>query len=212
MKAGGILTGWILWGLIITGITVADSSKDIVLPSPLIQGGKPLMEALRDRQSLRSFSEKKLPLPLVSNLLWAAFGINRPETGRRTAPSAVNWQETDLYVAMKDGLYLYDALGHRLIFKQQGDLRAACGIQDFVKTAPLVLVFVADYSKMEGDKKDFYSATDVGYISQNVYLFCASENLATVVLGMVDKPALAAKIGLNPDQRVILSQPVGYKK
>lgn len=202
----------IIMGFFLVTVIGAEQAPGILLPAPVIKGGKPLMEALRDRQTNRSFSEKELSPQLLSNLLWAAFGINRPESGRRTAPSAVNWQETDLYVARTDGLYLYDAQNNNLILKMKEDVRGESGKQDFVKIAPVVLIFVADYARMKGDKKDFYSAVDVGYISQNVYLFCASEDLATVVLGMVDKETLAKKIGLTADQHIILTQPVGYKK
>jgi nitroreductase len=183
------------------------------LPKPKTEGGMPLMEALKKRHSSRQFAGRKLPDQVLSNMLWAAFGVNRPD-GRRTAPSAVNWQEIDIYVAMADGLWLFDAGAHDLKLVVQKDVRALTGKQGFVKDAPVNLIFVADYAKMpkrssQADK-DFYSATDTGYISQNVYLFCASEGLATVVRGMVDRPALAAAMQLREDQRIILAQSVGY--
>jgi SagB-type dehydrogenase family enzyme len=193
----------------------AEDLKTIALPKPQTDGGRPLMQVLKERQSLRSFSDRKLPDEVLGNLLWAAFGVNRPDSGKRTAPSAVNWQEVDVYVAIPDGVYLYDAPAHALKPVLAGDHRAKAGKQDFVGEAPLVLIFVADRARMgqasEADK-DFYSAVDTGYISQNVYLFCASEGLATVVIGMVDRPDLAKALSLQPDQRVILTQPVGYPK
>jgi SagB-type dehydrogenase family enzyme len=178
-----------------------------------MKGGRPLMEVLKDRKTIRSFSNKELSLQELSNLLWAAFGVNRPEEGKRTAPSAVNWQEIDIYVAKKDGLYLYDAGKNILIKILDEDIRGSTGEQDFVKDAPINLVFVSDYSRM-GDapkeSKDFYSATDTGFISQNVYLFCASEGLGTVVRGWVDKEKLHKIMKLKEEQKVILAQTVGY--
>lgn len=187
----------------------------IPLPAPQRDGGKPLMQALALRKSTRSFQEKKLPPQVLSNLLWAACGVNRADSGKRTAPTAKNWQEIDVYVATADGLYLYNAAAHRLDPVLADDIRASTGGQPFVKTAPVDLVYVADRAKMAdapAESREFYSATDAGFVSQNVYLFCASEGLATVVLGWVDKPKLEKAMKLRPDQRVILSQPVGYAK
>jgi nitroreductase len=180
-----------------------------------MEGGRPLMLVLKDRKSSRTFSAEELPLQVFSNMLWAAFGINRPESGKRTAPSAVNWQEIDIYVATVDGLYLYDAKANTLEPVLAEDIRAMTGTQAFVKDAPVNLIYVADYSRMgraSTERKDFYSATDTGFISQNVCLFCASEGLATVVRGLVDKPALAKKMRLRTDQKIILAQSVGYPK
>jgi len=191
----------------------ADDSKTLDLPEPRSTGGRPLMEVLRDRQSSRQFSRKEIPLQVLSDMLWAAWGVNRPESGKRTAPSAVNWQEIDVYVASAQGLYLYDAFEHSLIQVLSGDIRGLTGMQEFVKDAPVNLMFVADYSRMgrasQGDK-DFYSAADAAFISQNVYLFCASEGLATVVRGALDRGKLANKMKLAPEQKIVLAQTVGY--
>ena len=194
-------------------LSCAEEAGEIELPAPQMKGGRPLMEVLKDRRTMRSFSNKELSSQELSNLLWAAFGVNRPEEGKRTAPSAVNWQEIDIYVAKKDGLYLYDA-GKNILIRILGeDIREATGGQDFVKDAPINLVFVSDYSRM-GDapkeSKDFYSATDTGFISQNVNLFCASEGLGTVVRGWVDKEKLHKVMKLKEDQKIILAQTVGY--
>ena len=146
-------------------------------------------------------------------MLWAANGINRPGSSKRTAPSAMNMQEIDIYVAKSDGLYIYDAASNILLPVISKDIRGLTGLQAFVKEAPLNLIYVADYSKMGGmqDKdKDFYAATDTGFISQNVYLYCASEGLATVVRGLIDKPTLREAMKLRPDQKIILTQTVGY--
>ena len=201
--------------LIFISSAVAEEMKAIELPAPRREGGMPLMQALEARRTIREFSPEPLPLPLLSNLLWAACGVNRPDSGKRTAPTASNAQEIDVYVALPGGLYRYDAPAHRLIPVLKEDLRAATGGQSFVKDAPVNLIFVADYAKMtkwDKENKDFYSATDTGFISQNVYLFCASEGLATVVRGYVDREALAQAMKLRPDQRIILAQTVGYPK
>jgi len=196
-------------------LVAEEGGKVVKLPPPQTEGGMPLMAALKARCSTRAFSNKPLPLQVLSNLLWAACGVNRPESGKRTAPTAMNMQEIDVYVALADGLYLYNAKEHVLELVLAEDLRAATGRQAFVAEAPVNLIFVADYAKMaraSAEAKEFYSATDTGYISQNVYLFCASEGLATVVRGMVDKAALAEKMHLRPEQKVILAQTVGYPK
>ena len=197
---------------LIPAIANTQQLESIKLLSPQTEGGKPLMQVLKARSSSREFSTKKLPPQILSNLLWAAFGINRPESGKRTAPSAMNWQEIDIYVSTADGVYLYDAKEHTLNPVMAGDIREATGKQDFVKVAAVNLIFVADYSKMttNDENKAFTSAADTGFISQNVYLFCASEGLATVVRGWVDKPALKKLLNLRPEQNIVLTQSVGY--
>jgi len=187
----------------------------ISFTEPDTSGGIPLMEALMKRKTSRAFSSREIPLEVLGNLLWAAAGVNRPDEGKRTAPTAVNWQEIDIYVAMKKGLYLYQPKDHALKLVLEKDIRGATGLQAFVAGAPVNLVFVADFSRMgRANKQDrvFYSATDTGFISQNVYLFCASAGLATVVRGWVDKPALVKTMGLRDDQKIILAQTVGYPK
>jgi SagB-type dehydrogenase family enzyme len=196
-------------------LAAAQELRPLELPKPQTDGGRPLMQVLRDRHSTREFKPDKLPLQVLSNLLWAAFGINRPETGKRTAPSAMNWQEVDIYVALPEGLYVYDAKAHRLNSILADDVRAATGGQDFVKGAPLNLVYVADLARTKdagAEEKNFYTTIDVGFISQNVYLFCASEGLATVVRGTVDRPVLAKLMKLRPEQKIIVAQTVGYPK
>jgi SagB-type dehydrogenase family enzyme len=194
---------------------VAEEARAGQLPPPHLDNSKSLAQALKDRKSTRAFSAEKLPAQILSNLLWAAFGINRPESEGRTAPSAMNCQEIDVYAVMADGAYLYDAKWQTLKPILTEDIRAATGGQPFVKDAPLNLIFVADsarIAKMDANDKDFYSATDVGYISQNVYLYCASEGLATVVRGSVNRTALAKTMKLRPGQKIILAQTVGYPK
>lgn len=192
----------------------AQDLKPIRLSDPQLDRGKLLMQALKERQSTRSFSSRDIPLDVLSNLLWAASGINRPDSGKMTVPTAANWQEIDIYVAMKKGLYLYNAEKNILEPVMAKDIREFTGIQRFTQDAPVNLIYVADFSKMGGndETKNFYSATDTGFVSQNVYLFCASEGLVTVVLGMVDKPNLSKIMGLGDNQKIILTQPVGYPK
>lgn len=185
------------------------------LPPPSSGADESLISALKNRKTTRKFSEKPLPQQMLSDLLWAAFGVSRPDSGKRTAPSAKNQQEIDIYIATADGLYLYDAKPHQLVQLSAEDVRSFCGKQKFVAGAPVNLVYVADFSKMGSmgeDEKILYSAADTGFISQNVYLFCAANRLATVVRGWIDKPALSEKISLRKDQRVILAQTVGYPK
>lgn len=192
---------------------VAQDLADITLPEPRTDGGKPLMLALKERKTSRVFSPEKLPMQTLSDLLWAAFGINRPDAGKRTAPSARNWQEIEIYAVMKEGAYRYDATHNQLTMVVKGDVREATGGQKFVGSAPLNLVYVADHAKMKGAASDavaMYAGADAGFIGQNVYLFCASEGLATVVRGMVNREALGKILKLSGQKKVVLAQTVGY--
>jgi len=195
-------------------ITLAEEPKPIQLLTPQPGGGSPLMQLLWKRKSSREFSSKPLPVEVLSNLLWAGFGINRPD-GHRTAPSARNWQDIDIYVILPDGLYLYDTKANQLKLMVAQDLRGVAGTQPYVKEAPVNLIYVSDYAKMgtaANEEKAFLSAADTGFISGNVYLYCASEGLATVVRAMIDRPALAKAMNLRPDQNITLAQSVGYPK
>jgi nitroreductase len=189
-------------------------AQSLDLPVPQKTGGMPLMEALAKRSTARAFATNELSSQQLSSLLWAAFGINRPD-GKRTAPSASNRQETDIYVLLKQGVYVYSAASNRLDLVVAEDIRALGGTQAFVKDAPVTLVFVADLAKMgkgNDDKKKNTANIDVGYISQNVYLYCASEGLVTGARGSVDRVALGPRLKLRPDQMIILAQSVGYPK
>jgi SagB-type dehydrogenase family enzyme len=191
-----------------------DASETIVLPEPQKEGGVPLMEAISRRRSDREFSNQILPLPLLSNLLWAAYGVNRAD-GHRTAPSALDAQEIDVYVALPSGAYLYDATAHQLQLIVSNDLRSITGYQDFVDEAPLDLVFVADYSRMKlvpVALRESYASVAAGAISQNVYLFAAGNGLATVIRAWIDREAISNALGLSHDHQVLLSQTVGYPK
>jgi SagB-type dehydrogenase family enzyme len=217
MKRPLFRTVCFLWVLLVAFpvSAAAQELKSIELPKPQLDIGRPLMQVLKDRSTSRAFSSEKLPAQVLSNLLWAAFGVNRPDSGKRTAPSAVNWQEIDIYVATADGLYVYDAKAHRLSPVLAEDIRAATGLQPFVKEAPVNLVYVADLAKTGNASvadRELYTAADTGFIAQNVYLFCASEGLATVVRGSVDRAALAKVMKLRPDQKIMLAQTVGYPR
>jgi nitroreductase len=172
------------------------------------------MEALARRHSSRDFASTPLPLPLLSNLLWSAYGMNRAGGGR-TAPSALNAQEIDVFVALPSGAYLYDAAAHQLNLVAASDLRRVTGYQDFVDEAPLDLVYVADHARMglvPVAQRESYASTAAGAIAQNVYLFAASNDLATVIRAWIDRAAIADALGLTHDQQVLLSQTVGYSK
>lgn len=191
-------------------ITLPDS---IELPRPQISGGMPLRDALAGRRSARAYGDRELSAQLQSDVLWSAFGVNRADSGGRTAPSARNWQEIDIYVTRADGAYRYEASQHRLQHVAAGDLRSLTGTQDFVATAALNLVYVADLSRVtasDAAERRFYCAADAGFIAQNVYLLCAAENLACVVRGLVDRRGLVRALRLGAQQRVILAQTVGY--
>ncbi len=193
----------------------------IKLSPPDMKRGKPLMQCLKDRKTDRLFSTKKLPVDVLSHLLWAASGINRPDSDKRTAATALNWQEVDIYVAMEEGLFLYNARTHALEPALKSDLRKYTTVflqpeRLSVAGAPVQLIYVADFAKMgfgaDQEDKILYSAADTGIIVQNVYLYCASEGLVTGVRGMIDRNALGKDMKLRDQQRIILVQAVGYPK
>jgi nitroreductase len=194
-------------------------SKVIQLPSPLMEGGKPLLQCLKQRQSTRDYDPgKKLPLQVLSNLLWAADGVNRSD-GKRTAPSAGDWQNIEIYLLTADGVLLYDAPQHILKVLGSADMRASSGKQSFIKDVSLNLLFVADFArakKLGGNdaamNAENWSFAGAGAIAQNVYLFCASEGLGSIVRAMTDQDAAAKTLKLRPDQHVILAQSGGYPK
>jgi nitroreductase len=200
-----------LFASLIAGTVLAQS---INLPAPQKSGGMPLMDALAKRSTTREFDSRELSPRQLSSLLWACFGINRPD-GKRTAPSAKDCQETDIYVILKRGAYLYDAKSNQLNLAVAEDLRSLAGTQAFATNAPVTLVFVADQARMgksSVEEKKNYAYIDVGYISQNAYLYCASEGLVTGARASVDRKALGLKLKLRPDQMIILGQSVGYLK
>jgi len=192
----------------------AQDLKPVVLPAPRLEGGRPLMQVLHARQTIRDFKTNAIPEAMLSDLLWAGFGINRTTNEHRTAPSAMNSQEIDVYVATPTGVYLYEAKGHQLQPVIAQDVRAKTGGGAFAPIAPVTLLFVADYARMvkaKPEQKPVYSAMDAAFISQNVYLYCASEGLGTVVHDL-DRGRLSKLLPLGPTQQIVLAQAVGWPK
>ncbi len=190
-----------------------DPKKPVLLPPPNRTGGLPLMSALAARRSSRSFSSEPLDMRLLSDLFWAATGVNRPDSGERTAPTARDRRDLEVYAAFEEGLYRYDVDAHALVPILSEDIRAVTGVQPFVATASLNLIFTSDLSKIAGEDREtkFIAAgSHAGFVSQNVYLFSASAGLATVVRGGFDKQRLAEAMHLGPDQLIVLTQTVGY--
>ena len=191
----------------------AQTLSPIQLKAPEKKAGLSVMETLANRHSTREFSNKKLTLQELSNLLWAANGINRPEKGMRTAPSAMNAQEVDVYVCMEEGAFLYDAKSNQLQPVIQEDLRGLVGgKQTFVKNAPVVLLMVSDLSKLPGGNSEqtkLMAAIDAGIVSQNISLACSGLGLITVPRASMDKEALAQKLKLKSTQLLLMNNPVG---
>jgi nitroreductase len=174
-----------------------------------------LMAAFRGRKSAAGFQSQPLPADLLLNLLWAAWGVNRPESGKRTAPSAMNRQEMDLYVLLAEGAFLYDAQENKLTPVVSGDLRSQAGGRGAMRDAPVQLVYVADYARMGGvssAQQQLYSAAHCGFIGQNVYLFCAAARLGARFYASLDAPALKTSLKLRDDQGVLFGQAVGYAR
>ncbi|MDR1919976.1 MAG: SagB/ThcOx family dehydrogenase [Tannerellaceae bacterium] len=197
------------------GLLHAQELKVIKLDAPDKTGGEPLMKVFNNRKSDREFAAGKVKPKDLSNLLWAANGVNRPD-GKRTAPSAINAQDVDVYVILPEGAYLYDAKAHALNPVAAGDYReAVAGGQDFVKAAPLCLVLVSDLKRLsknpdEGSK--LMGAVDVGIVSQNINLACAGLGLLTVPRASMDKEALKKALKLTDTHLILMNNPVGYPK
>ncbi|MCV2355623.1 nitroreductase family protein [Paucibacter sp. B2R-40] len=201
-----------LMGQSVARAAAGEALETLTLLPPQLDGGLPLMQALQRRQSQREFSPSALPAQSLSNLLWATAGVNRPKLGGRTAPSAMNAQEVDLYVALPEGLYRYEAVAHQLQLQQAKDVRTVTGYQDFVDTAPLDLIFVADHRRMKlvpAKQRSAYASAAAGAMAQNAYLYCASAGLATVIRAWIDRDALAKAMGLTQDEELLLAQTVG---
>ncbi len=184
----------------------------IKLPPPQKTGGMPLMEAITARRTRRDMTAAALPLQQLSDICYVACGINR-EDGRRTIPTARNIQDLMLYVALKDGLYLYNPKDHTLELKDKRDLREFTGIQKKMhQNSGAVLIYVSDfdrYTTIPEDMRVFYAANHTGYASENVYLYAASAGLATVVCNAVDKPKLGREMKLSANLKIQLTQPIG---
>jgi len=194
---------------------VGPQARLLTLPPARQSGGMALMDALWHRESIREFDEAALAEDVLSDLLWAAAGINRPELGGRTTPSAMNAQEVQLFVAMPQGLFHYQPQSHDLRLTVASDVRRVTGYQDFVDRAPLDLIYVADHSHMKlvpAAQREPYAYTAAGAMAQNVYLYCAASGLATVIRAWFDRSALSSAMGLEPDQQLLLCQTVGHVK
>lgn len=196
----------IFLSLVLALFAVTMQAQDINLPQPVKTGGKPFFETVNERRSERTFIKKEMPLQTLSNLLWVANGFNRPD--KRTAPTGSNKQEMELYVVSDAGVYFYDAKQHLLKFVAGGDFKAALGQPNISNEAAVSIVMVADLNKSSIESARMSS----GYISQNIYLFAASEELGTVARGSFNKDELANALQLDEKQTVILVQPVGYLK
>jgi hypothetical protein len=174
----------------------------------------PLLQVLRDRKTSRDFATRALDRQMLADLLWAAYGVNRPGEGKRTAPSAHDWQYIDIYVADAAGLYKYDARRPALDRVMTGDIRALTGIEEYAARAPVDLVYVADERKMDAnlpaDLRMLFGAATAGAICQNVYLYCAAMSLHTGVRADIERTALHKAMGLAPEQKILLAQSVGY--
>lgn len=200
--------------------TVSAEEEIIKLPAPQTDGGIPLMKALSLRKSTRGdFGPAvKLTMQQMSNMLWAADGINRPGTNHRTAPSAADWQNIDIYVTTADGLFLYDAKEHALKVLGKEDIRSVAGTQPFVPGAPVNLIYVADYERASfggqrmKDTEVTWSYANTGFIAQNVYLWCASEGLACIVRAFADADAIKKALNLRPEQHFVLAQTIAQFK
>ena len=191
---------------------VGDLHTTLALPAAEQQGGIPLMEAFKARKSGREFSPEALPLQQLSNLLLAAVGINRAESGGHTVPSTMFANEIDVYVALPEGLYYYEPESHVLHLVVTSDVRPVTGYQDFVDNAPLDLIYVSNHGRMKlipESRREVYAAACVGTIAQNVYLYCASAGLSTVLRGWFDSKALGAAMSLTATQHIVLTQTVG---
>jgi nitroreductase len=193
----------------------AAAQLPLELPAPRSHGGKPLMEALMVRRSTREYAPRALPPQVLSEILWAAFGVNRPQSGDRTAPYWRHVMVMDIYAAMADGVWLYDPKAHKLLPHMADDIRAQTGLQDFVATAPLNLIYVAHGDRMQDispEERRLYASVDAGFVGQNVYLYCASEGLATVFRGAVDTKRLGQTLGLGAGEFVTFCHTIGYPR
>ncbi len=191
---------------------VRQQPKVMELPPPRKSGGMPLISALALRHSTRDYAPRPIPPQVLSDLLWSAFGINRP-SGDRTAPYWRHVMVIDLYLASADGVWIYEPKAHSLLFHLPDDIRARTGHQDFVASAALNLIYVAHGERMTDitpEERRLYASVDAAFIGQNVYLFCASEGLASVFRGAVDYPGLARTLRLPDQQFVTFAQTVGY--
>jgi nitroreductase len=193
------------------------AAEVIKLNPPDLNAGISLMQALKKRKTTREITDKKLTLQQLSDLLWAADGVNRPD-GKRTAPAAVAIYSVDIYVVLPEAVYLYDVPKNELKLIAKGDHRKSAGMQDFVYFAPLNLVYVLNLKgwqnskrPISNEKRDLWTRIEVGLIAQNVNLYCASAGLGATVRGMLDQKKFAEVAKVKPEN-VLLAQTVGFPK
>ncbi|MBO4599451.1 MAG: SagB/ThcOx family dehydrogenase [Bacteroidales bacterium] len=188
--------------------------ETLALPMNYVGMHAPLMEALKNRRTIRELHEDELPFDLIGSLLWSAYGYNRPDEQKRVVPSAVNVQEFDIYLFNREGIYLYNAEKNTLLLIVKGDHRASISKQKHFAVAPISIVIVANYDRMgvfkSTEDRDFYAAVDAGYISQNIYLFCASADLGTVACGGINRENIHKLLNIK-NGRAMLAHPVGMK-
>ena len=206
----------------------AAAQQTVTLPAPSTSGGATLTEALASRKSSRQFdAAREIPSQMLSDLLWSAAGINRPDEGKRTNPTAVNAQEIDLYLFTAEGVYLYDFKANALVEKASGDHRALIAgtperQQKFVNEAPVSILIVAELSRYKNyqapadpscyDRTALMGAVDAGIVSQNINLFCAANGLATVTRATMDNAAIIRLLSLPPTALPVLNNPVGFPR
>ena len=187
----------------------------ITLTKPTLSGGKTLMETIKDRKSCKQFTDRSIDPETLSTLLWAAFGINRPDSGKRTAPSARNIQEVDVYAILPDGAFIYDPVKHMLDQISSDDLRAISANQEEYQHTPLHLAYVADYSRQDipvekRERYERFSNAHAGFIGQNVYLYCASVGLGSCFAANFNDGGLKKALDLGADQIALYTQIIGY--
>jgi len=194
-------------------VSEAQPLEPIKLSPPNLSQSKPLMQTLNERQSTKNYDTRPIPTKTLSSLLWAAFGINRPDSGKRTVATASNCQDMEIYVVFERGVYVYQAQDHSLKPVLAKDVRSLAATQGYAQKASIQLVYVSDYGKMDDRyeaKKPIYSAFHAGAISQNVYLYCASAGLGAVVRDGVNRKALSEALNLRDNQVIVMAQTVGY--
>ena len=200
-------------GLLVCMLCFALGAEEIVLPKVDLNAGKPLMQCFALRRSSRNFADKKLPLQMISEILFAADGINRPD-GHKTVPTALNKQNQTVYAVTADGVYFYNNKNHSLILVNKGDFRKDCGMQPFHASAPLILVYVSDMAVVGNtpEQKALFAGNHSGSASQNVYLYAASQGLATVICGSIKKDMLKKNLKLQGANEAVFAQPIGFSK
>ena len=201
----------LLLALLASGIA---AQAQIILPEPTPDDTQPYGIVTKERMTHRDFLDEKVPIEMMSNILWAAYGFNRPDEMRRTVPSARNAQELDIYVFNADGVFLYNAEKNYLELVLKEDHRKDISRQSFFEVASEAIVIVANHDRMEkfsADDRVFYSTIDAGYVSQQIYLMCANYHLGTVACGAINRDELGKLLKVK-NGRVLIAHPIGMIK